>query len=179
MKVQIYGKNITVTPAIAEKVENKLKILEKYYVIDQNVTAHVVVRVYPQGQKIEVTIPTKVAVLRAEVTHEDLYAAIDLVIDKLEDQIRRQKTRLSRKGKEKLAMAFIEEDEVLETNEEGEEEDVVRTKTIAPEIMDLDEAIMRMEMLGHAFFIYTDNDTKDVAVVYKRNNGGYGCIETE
>ena len=113
MKVQIYGKNITVTPAIAEKVENKLKVLEKYFIIDSDTMANVVVRTYPQGQKIEVTIPTKIALLRAEVTADDLYAAIDLVIDKLEDQIRRQKTRLSRKGKDKLAMAFVEEDEVL------------------------------------------------------------------
>lgn len=177
MKVQIYGKNITVTPAIAEKVETKLNFLEKYFIIDDDVTAHVVVRVYPLGQKIEVTIPTKFAVLRAEVTHEDLYAAIDLVIDKLEDQIRRQKTRLSRKGKDKLAMAFIDED--IPEDESADDDEVVRTKTIAPDIMDVDEAIMRMEMLGHSFFIYTDNETKDVAVVYKRDNGGYGCIETE
>lgn len=177
MKVQIYGKNITVTPAIAEKVETKLNFLEKYFIIDDDVTAHVVVRVYPLGQKIEVTIPTKFAVLRAEVTHEDLYAAIDLVIDKLEDQIRRQKTRLSRKGKDKLAMAFIDED--IPEDESADDDEVVRTKTIAPDIMDVDEAIMRMEMLGHSFFIYTDNETKDVAVVYKRDSGGYGCIETE
>jgi len=176
MKVQIYGKNITVTPAIATKIETKLNFLEKYFIIDDDVTAHVVVRVYPLGQKIEVTIPTKVAMLRAEVTHEDLYAAIDLVIDKLEDQIRRQKTRLSRKGKDKLALAFIDED-IPEEESDGEE--VVRTKTISPALMDVEEAIMRMEMLGHAFFIYTDNETKDVAVVYKRDNGGYGCIETE
>ena len=103
MKVQIYGKNITVTPAIAEKIEEKLNLLEKYFIIDETVVANVVVRVYPTKQKIEVTIPTKYAVLRAEVTHDDLYAAIDLAVDKLEDQIRRQKTRLNRKNKEKLA----------------------------------------------------------------------------
>ena len=108
MKVQIYGKNITVTPAIAEKIENKLSSLEKYFIIDENTIANVVVRVYPAKQKIEVTIPCKTAILRAEVTHDDLYAAIDLVVDKLEDQIRRQKTRLSRKNKEKLAISFVD-----------------------------------------------------------------------
>ena len=180
MKVQIYGKNISVTPAIAEKVETKLAVLEKYFIIDENTNANVVVRVYPQGQKIEVTIPTKVAVLRAEVTHDDLYAAIDLVIDKLEDQIRRQKTRLSRKGKDKLAMAFIEEDVVDEASENDDlDDEVVRTKTIALDTMDLDEAIMRMEMLHHNFYIYTDVDSNDINVVYKRNDGGYGCIECE
>lgn len=178
MKVQIYGKNISVTPAIAEKIERKLSSLEKYFIIDESVIANVVVRVYPTKQKIEVTIPTKFAVLRAEVVHDDLYAAIDLVVDKLEDQIRRQKTRLSRKNKEKLAMAFAEYEEQDSAYEEGKDE-VVRTKSIVPETMDLDEAIMRMEMLNHSFFIYRDEEDKEIAVVYKRNDGGYGLIETE
>ena len=177
MKVQIYGKNITVTPAIAEKIENKLTHLEKYFIIDENVVANVVVRVYPNKQKIEVTIPTKFAVLRAEVVHDDLYAAIDLAIDKLEDQIRRQKTRLNRKHKEKLAYAFVDNGELDE--EYDEEDEVVKTKSIVVDTMELDEAIMRMEMLNHSFFIYRDDETKEIAVVYKRNDGGYGLIETE
>jgi putative sigma-54 modulation protein len=178
MKVQIYGKNITVTAAIAEKIEKKLNHLEKYFIIDENVVANVVVRVYPNKQKIEVTIPTKYAVLRTEVVHDDLYAAIDLAIDKLEDQIRRQKTRLTRKNKDKLAYAFIGEDEIIDDDYE-EEDELVKTKSIVAETMELDEAIMRMEMLNHSFFIYRDNETKEVAVVYKRNDGGYGLIETE
>ena len=178
MKVQIYGKNITVTASIAEKIEKKLNHLEKYFIIDENVVANVVVRVYPNKQKIEVTIPTKYAVLRTEVVHDDLYAAIDLAIDKLEDQIRRQKTRLTRKNKDKLAYAFIGEDEIIDDDYE-EEDELVKTKSIVAETMELDEAIMRMEMLNHSFFIYRDNETKEVAVVYKRNDGGYGLIETE
>lgn len=178
MKVQIYGKNITVTAAIAAKVEAKLAVLEKYFIIDENVVANVVVRVYPNKQKIEVTIPTKFAVLRAEVVHDDLYAAIDLAVDKLEDQIRRQKTRLTRKHKDKLAMAFVDNDDFVAIDEDADDE-VVKTKTITPEKMDLDEAIMRMEMLNHSFFIYRDDETNEVAVVYKRNDGGYGLIETE
>ena len=177
MKVQIYGKNITVTPAIAEKIEKKLNHREKYFIIDENVIANVVVRVYPNKQKIEVTIPTKFAVLRAEVVHDDLYAAIDLAIDKLEDQIRRQKTRLTRKNKEKLAYAFLETEELDEEYDEADE--VVKTKSIVPDTMELDEAIMRMEMLNHNFFIYRDDETKEIAVVYKRHDGGYGLIETE
>ena len=177
MKVQIYGKNISVTDAIKAKVEAKLAVLEKYFIIDESVEAHVVVRVYPNKQKIEVTIPTKFAVLRAEVVHDDLYAAIDLAVDKLEDQIRRQKTRLTRKHKDKLAMAFIDNEGFVPMDED--EDEVVKTKTISPEKMDLDEAILRMEMLNHSFFIYRDDETDEVAVVYKRNDGGYGLIETE
>lgn len=175
MKIEVVGKNITVTEAMRTKIEQKLSFLEKFFLIDEDTTARVVVRVYPAAQqKIEVTIPTKVAILRAEVVHPDLYAAIDLTIDKLEDQIRRQKTRLSRKGKDKLALAFLEEeDDPIEENDI-----LVRTKTIEAETMDLEEAIMRMEMLNHSFFIYTDIETDKISVVYKRNDGGYGCIET-
>ncbi len=174
MIVKIHGKNIEVTAGIADKVEKKLSFLEKYFIIEEDVVAHVMVRVYRQGQKIEVTIPTRFALLRAEAIHDDLYAAIDLVVDKLEDQIRRQKTRLSRsKNKEKLAITFVE------SEEDSVEEQLVKTKTITPDEMDLEEAILRMEMLGHDFFVYVDDETKDVAVVYRRNNGGYGLIETQ
>ncbi len=94
MIVKIHGKNIEVTAGIADKVEKKLSFLEKYFIIEEDVVAHVMVRVYRQGQKIEVTIPTRFALLRAEAIHDDLYAAIDLVVDKLEDQIRRQKNKI-------------------------------------------------------------------------------------
>ena len=175
MRFEIVGKNISVTEGIRTKIEEKLSFLDKYILIDPNVIARVVCRVYPNTQKIEVTIPTKVGILRAEVEHEDFYAAIDLAIDKLEDQIRRQKTRLSRRHKDSLAESFIEKDEkVLE-----EEDIAVKTKTITPEKMDLEEAIMRMEMLGHSFFIYVDNEDDEIAVVYRRNDGKYGLIETE
>ena len=175
MRFEIVGKNISVTEGLRTKIEEKLGFLDKYILIDPNVIARVVCRVYPNTQKIEVTIPTKVGILRAEVEHEDFYAAIDLAIDKLEDQIRRQKTRLSRRHKDSLAESFIEKDEkVLE-----EEDIAVKTKTITPEKMDLEEAIMRMEMLGHSFFIYVDNENDEIAVVYRRNDGKYGLIETE
>ncbi|MEG0265468.1 MAG: ribosome-associated translation inhibitor RaiA [Erysipelotrichaceae bacterium] len=178
MKVQIYGKNISVTKAISDKIEHKLSMLEKYFIIDDSVIANVVVRVYPNKQKIEVTIPTKFAVLRAEVVHDDLYAAIDLVVDKLEDQIRRQKTRLMRKHHDKLSKAFVENDEPYLDYDENDDE-LVKTKSLEPESMDLDEAIMRMEMLNHSFFIYRDQETSEIAVVYKRHDHGYGLIETE
>ncbi|MEG0313914.1 MAG: ribosome-associated translation inhibitor RaiA [Erysipelotrichaceae bacterium] len=172
MKVLIYGKNLEVTEALQQKVEKKLNFLEKYFIIDENVVANVVLKVHPTIQKIEITIPTKFAVLRAEVANKDLYAAVDLAIDKLEDQIRRQKTRLSKKNKEKLAMSFIKEEI------DADEDVLVKTKSIIPDNMDLEEAIMRMEMLDHTFFIYRDEETNELAVVYKRHDGGYGLIET-
>ncbi len=176
MRIEIVGKNIEITDSMREKIEKKLSNLEKYLLIDPATTARVVARVYPNSQKVEVTIPTKVGILRAEVVNDDFYAAVDLAIDKLEDQIRRQKTRLSRRHREHLAKAFIEE----ETVEETKEADIpVRTKTVEAEEMELEDAIMKMELSGHNFFIYTDEESGGIAVVYRRSSGGYGLIEVE
>ena len=171
MRFEIVGKNVKVTEGMRTKIEQKLSFLDKYLLIDSDVVARVVVRVYPTTQKIEVTIPTKVGTLRTE----DLYAAIDLAIDKLEDQIRRQKTRLSRRHREALAESFIEEDDDL--LKKGDV--AVKTKSITVSDMDLEEAITRMEMLDHDFFIYNDSEDDQIAVVYRRHEGGYGLIEVE
>lgn len=177
MRINIHGKNLTITDAMYQRVVKKLSFLEKYFNIDEDTSANCVVRVYPTGMKLEITVLTKVGYLRAEVVHEDFYAAVDLAMDKLEDQIRRQKTRLSRRHREKLAHAFLKQ--IDEPVVKDDKEIPVRTKTVVAARMDLDEAIMRMEMLGHSFFIYTDDETDGVAVVYKRNDGGYGLLETE
>lgn len=174
MKFEIVGKNVTVTPAMKEKIESKLSTLSKYLIIDEDTIVRVVARVYPNSQKVEVTIPSRIGILRAEVVNDDFYAAVDLAIDKLEDQIRKQKTRLSKRHKEHLSQAFIAE------AEESEEEDIpVRTKTITADEMVLDEAIMQMELSGHTFYIYKDEDSEKIAVVYARNDGGYGLIEVD
>ena len=176
MKITLRGKNIEITEAIEEKVSEKLSKLDKYFIVSENVEAKVLVRTYPYGQKIEVTIPTEYVLLRAEVVDQDLYNAIDLVIDKLEGQIRKYKTRLNRKSKDnKLAfnLAFFvplvdDVDDVL-----------VKTKTITPKPMDMEEAIMQMELIGHSFFVYRDTETDAISIVYRRNDGDYGLIETE
>lgn len=176
MKVIIRGKNIDLTDGIEAKITKKLSSLDKYFIMSDNVEAKVLVRVYPVGQKIEVTIPTEYVLLRAEVMDDDLYNAIDLVIDKLEGQIRKYKTRLSRKSKDNKLAFNVASIEPLET----EEEDViVKTKTIAPKPMSMEEAIMQMELIGHSFFVYKDMETNLVSVVYKRHDGDYGLIETE
>ncbi|WP_300957654.1 ribosome hibernation-promoting factor, HPF/YfiA family [Faecalibaculum rodentium] len=178
MKVNITGKNITVTQAIADKINKKLAILNKYFIIDDEDTANVLIRTYPDKQKIEVTIPTRFAILRTEVADDDLYKAIDRAIDKLEDQIRRQKTRIEKKkNPSPLSEAFI--DVELYEDAPVDEDEVVRTKSIVPAFMSLDEAIAKMELLDHDFFIYTDDETRKIAVVYRRREGGYGLIETE
>lgn len=175
MRFEIVGKNVTVTPAMREQIEKKLSTLDKYLLIDPDTIARVVAHVYPNSQKVEVTIPTKVGILRAEVVNDDFYAAVDLAIDKLEDQLRRQKTRLSKRHREHLSEAFINEAEA----EDNEEDIPVRTKTVVADEMILDEAIMQMELSGHNFYIYKDEDSEKISVVYRRRNGGYGLIEVD
>ncbi|MBQ1476998.1 MAG: ribosome-associated translation inhibitor RaiA [Erysipelotrichaceae bacterium] len=172
MKFIIYGENVTITEEMRGRIEEKLSFLNKYLTVDENTTARVTVKIYGDSLKVEVTIPTKVGLLRSEVIHDDFYTAVDLAIDKLEDQIRKQKGRLSRRHKDSLAEAFIAADA-----EEGHDDVAVRTKTVYAEEMVLDEAIMKMEMLSHSFFIYRDADEDKIAVVYRRNDGQYGLIE--
>ena len=169
MKITLRGKNIEITEAIEEKVSEKLSKLDKYFIVSENVEAKVLVRTYPYGQKIEVTIPTEYVLLRAEVVDQDLYNAIDLVIDKLEGQIRKYKTRLNRKSKDnKLAFNLAS----IEPLEDEEEDVLVKTKTITPKPMDMEE-------IGHSFFVYRDTETDAISIVYRRNDGNYGLIETE
>ena len=176
MKITLRGKNIEITEAIEEKVSEKLSKLDKYFIVTENVEAKLLLRTYPYGQKIEVTIPTEYVLLRAEVVDQDLYNAIDLVIDKLEGQIRKYKTRLNRKSKDnKLAFNLAS----IEPLEEEEEDVLVKTKTITPKPMDMEEAIMQMELIGHSFFVYRDTETDAISIVYRRNDGDYGLIETE
>lgn len=176
MKIVLRGKNIEITDAIEQKVADKLSKLDKYFIVSENVEAKVLARTYPYGQKIEVTIPTEYVLLRAEVVDEDLYNAIDLVIDKLEGQIRKYKTRLNRKSKDnKLAFNIAS----IEPLDEEEEDVLVKTKTINPKPMDMEEAIMQMELIGHSFFVYRDTETDLISIVYRRNDGDYGLIETE
>ena len=175
MKITLRGKNIEITEAIEEKVSEKLSKLDKYFIVSENVEAKVLVRTYPYGQKIEVTIPTEYVLLRAEVVDQDLYNAIDLVIDKLEGQIRKYKTRLNRKSKDnKLAFNLAS----IEPLEEEEEDVLVKTKTITPKPMDMEEAIMQMELLGHEFFVYKDIKREGICILYRRKDGDYGLIET-
>lgn len=170
MKFAVYGENVTINDSMREVIETRLSNLNKYVVIDESQSAKVTVKVYGgNALKVEVGVPSKVGLLRAEVVHDDFSNAIDLAIDKIEDQIRRNKGRLSRRHKDSIAESFYVEDSEVETP--------VRTKTLYAEEMVLDEAITQMEMLSHSFFIYKDVDSDKIAVVYKRNNGGYGLIE--
>ena len=176
MKYNIRGDKMVVTDAIRDYAEEKLGKLEKYFK-DDEVTANVLTRVRGNSQIVEVTIPTSKFVLRSEEENDDLYAAIDLVSDKLERQIRKNKTRLNRNVKENIKEFNF--DYVLEDDEEEAKEIIVRRKNIEMKPMDEEEAILEMELLGHSFFVYKDMDTNNTCVLYKRKDGDYGLIETK
>ncbi|MDL2211336.1 ribosome-associated translation inhibitor RaiA [Erysipelotrichaceae bacterium OttesenSCG-928-M19] len=181
MKYSIKGKNIQVTEAIEDYIETRINSLDKFFVIDEETVAKILIRVYDSEQKIEATIPTKYGILRAEARDKDLYSAIDNVVEKLESQIRKQKTKIKgHRAKEKLGHAFnlefLQELEVDKSEELVEE--VVRTKELTPEAKDIDTAILEMEMLNHSFYIFRDMETENISVIYKRKDGGYGLIET-
>ncbi len=172
MKVNVRGKNVVITDGMRARAEEKLSFLDKYIAIDDDTVANVLVKIYSAYHKVEVTVTSKIGLLRAEAVADDYYSAIDVALDKLEGQIRKHKTRLSDYHKESLAEAF------LEMEQEQKQQELVRTKRIDAEEMTLDEAILTMEMLGHTFFLYTDDETGRVALVYKRDQGGYGLLET-
>ena len=176
MKYNIRGDKMVVTDAIRDYTEEKLGKLEKYFK-DDEITANVLTRVRGNSQIVEVTIPTSKFVLRSEEENEDLYAAIDLVSDKLERQIRKNKTRLNRNVKDNVKEFNF--DYVLADTEEESKEKIVKRKNIEMKPMDEEEAILEMELLGHAFFVYKDMDTNNVCVLYKRKDGDYGLIETK
>ena len=173
MKYLIRGDKYENTEAIKEYIEAKLSRLDKYIKDSDDLEAVVLTKKEGRRYKIEVTIPTKDFTLRNEVTDDDLYAAIDLVIDKLERQVRKNKEKLNKKKK------VIEDFEIDIEDNFIEEEVIVKRKSIELKPIDEEEAILQMELLGHNFFVYKDADTDKICVLYKRKNGNYGIIETK
>ena len=179
MNYQVVGKNIVVTDAIRATIEEKLHRMDKYFVIDDEVVAKVLVRTYKTSQKVEITINTKMMDFRVEVMDDDLYAAIDLAIDKLEGEMRKLKTKLDRRHKMSLGESIAFENFESEDEEYSGEDYPVRVKEVNLDPMDLEEAITRMENLGHTFYLYKDKEDDCISVLYKRYDGGYGVIQAK
>ena len=178
MKYNIRGDKLEVTDAIGNYVESKLSRLEKYFKED-DILANVLLRVRGNSQIIEVTIPTDKFILRSEEEDKDLYAAIDLVTDKLERQIRKNKTRLNKQNVDNKFKEFNFDYEVLDDEESSADEVIVKRKKLEMKPMDEEEAILEMNLLGHEFFVYKDMHTDNINVLYKRKDGNYGLIETK
>lgn len=177
MKFNIHGKKVEVTDSIHSYIESKLGKLDKYLENPEDITATVVIRIVGVQQIVEVTIPIHKVVLRAEDRHEDLYAAIDTVLDKLERQIRKNKTRMQRRVNKNEIIGFDLSFEM--PVEEEEEKTIVKRKEIEMKPMSEEEAILQMNLIGHEFFVFRSIETGEVDVLYKRKDGDYGIIETK
>ena len=175
MKLNIRGNKMDITPSIKSYIEEKIGRLDKYLENPDEITATVVTRVRGKDQIVEVTIPIKKIILRGEESHTDLYAAIDLVSDKLERQIRKNKTKMKKSSQKESIMSFNL------TFEEPEEEDnkIVKRKEIEMKPMSEEEAMLQMELLGHDFYVFKDTKTDHVSIIYKRKDNDYGIIETK
>ena len=175
MNIIVSAKNMELTQALKATVEKKLSKLEKYF--NPNVEVQATLSVQKNRQIIEVTIPFNGVILRGEEENEDMYASIDLVVDKIERQIRKVKTRLARRqAGDALKFQYIPDDPA---GKDIEEHKIVRTKRFAMKPMSSEEAVLQMELLGHNFFVYENAESGDVNVVYKRKDGNFGLIEPE
>ena len=176
MEIIIHGDKLKITDSMKGYIEEKLDKLNKYLENSENVRATVIVKVKNHEQRVEITIPLKAFILRSEESKDDFYAAVDKTIDKLERQIRKNKTRIMSKqvktNRDFVVSAFSDEDS-------SDDKKILKRKKVEVKPMNEEEAILQMELLGHQFYMYKDSETNQVAVVYKRTDGNYGVIESE
>jgi putative sigma-54 modulation protein len=174
MDIIIRGSKLEITEAMESYAKEKISRLEKYLENSDDTHATILVKIHGHLHIVEVTIPLKNFILRAEESKDDFYAAIDTVTDKLERQIRKNKTRIAaKKNKEVKDFAY----DYIQSIEEESEEKIVKRKKIEVKPMDEEEAILQMELLGHEFYLY--KDIGEPAIIYKRKDGDYGIIEAE
>ncbi|HGQ2958895.1 TPA: ribosome-associated translation inhibitor RaiA [Streptococcus pneumoniae] len=179
IKYSIRGENLEVTEAIRDYVVSKLEKIEKYFQPEQELDARINLKVYREKTaKVEVTIPLGSITLRAEDVSQDMYGSIDLVTDKIERQIRKNKTKIERKNKNKVATGQLFTDALVEDSNIVQPK-VVRSKQIDLKPMDLEEAILQMDLLGHDFFIYVDVEDQTTNVIYRREDGEIGLLEVK
>ena len=173
MKFNIHGKKLDVTESIKNYIEEKIGRLDKYFENPDDITATVLIKLRGNEQVVEATINANKFILRGEESHKDLYAAIDRVSDKVERQIRKNKTRMNKKVSKELTMDFVLDFEEKEENDNV----IVKRKIIEDKPMSEEEAILQMELLGHEFFAFRNMETQDVNILYKRKDGDYGILE--
>lgn len=179
MNFNIRGSKLKVTPAIKEYIEEKIGRLSRYLEKSDEVTANVVIRIRGNDMVVEVTMPVKKAVLRAEENHLDLYAAIDLVSEKLENQIRKNKTRMHKKINHEVLKNFKMDTELFAPSHVDEDNKIVKRKLMEMKPMGEEEAILQMDLIGHDFFVYHDIKADSVCVIYRRKDKDYGVIITK
>ncbi len=175
MKVVITCKNFTASDHLKDTIEKKFERLGKYF--SKEIVANVMLSQERGKQRLEATINAKGTIFRAEDSNADIYTCVDKVVDKLSSQMSRFKTKLQRKHKDNKEIMFGEVPDSVE--EESDEIKIVRTKRFELLPMTAEEAVMQMELLEHAFYVFLNMESDSVSVVYKRNDGAYGLLETK
>ena len=174
MRYNIRGEKVEITNSIKSYIEDKIGKLDKYFENANDILANVVIKVRGKEQKIEITVPAMNYTLRSEESNDDLYAAIDLTVDKLERQIRKHKTKLNSKIKKNIIRNF---DIDLEDDLEDENSKIIKRKKVDMKPMNEEEALLQMNMLGHSFFVFKNSSNNLICVLYLRKDGSYGIIE--
>ncbi len=173
MTFVISGRKFDLTDKVKERVQKKLSKLDKYFQSDAQ--TNVTLSSEKDRQKIEVTIFSNSMIVRAQEESDDMFASLDKVLDTLERQIRKNKTKLEKRLRSGAFDEFMPEYDKVEE----EEYKVIKTKRFSVKPMNTEEAILQMSLLGHTFYVYKDADTLLTSVVYKRHDGHYGLIEIE
>jgi len=179
MRISITGKNIDVSEYLNDLIEKKVAKLDKYF--SDDTTVHVTLAVERNRHIVEVTIPYSGGIIRGEETSGDMYASVDNVLEKLEKQIVKHRTKLEKnlrtgafKGSEPIAPDYDDD-----RDDDDEPPHVVRVKRFDIKPMTVDEAMLQLDLLGHSFYVFTNGDTGVINVIYKRKDGHFGLIEPE
>ncbi|MDP9728635.1 ribosome hibernation-promoting factor, HPF/YfiA family [Alicyclobacillus tolerans] len=178
MNIQVHGDHMGITPALHDFVDKKLGRLEKYFDAPPEREISVTLSVEKGFHKVEVMLQLHGVLFRAEEKSADMYASIDLVVDKLEQQINRHKSKINQRFRNQGLKTRIQSSTGMDTREESELR-VVRTKRFPVKPMDVEEAMMQMDLLGHDFYVFTNAETEEVNVLYRRKSGDYGLIEPQ
>jgi putative sigma-54 modulation protein len=174
MKVTVNGKNIEVTDALRDYAEKKVAKVAKFFE-KSPVGSQVTLRTERGIHIVEITVQVDGILLRGEEKTGDMYASIDGAIDKIERQVHKFKTRINRKFREENRVVL----ESSPSQKEQLEPQIKRTKRFAVKPMSVEEAVMQMDLLGHDFFVFSNSESDEVNVVYRRKDGNYGLIEPE
>lgn len=174
MSVNVKGRNIDVTPALKEYVEKKVTKITKQFKVVGDISA--VLKVEKGNHIVEITVPASGILLRAQETTKDMYSSIDLVVEKIERQIHKYKTRLMRRKYSNFAEPIAAAP--AEPVDEGELQ-IVKNKHFTMHPMTPEEAILQMNLLNHDFFVFYDPDLGATNVVYRRKDGKYGLLSPE
>lgn len=180
MQISYRGKNVEITPALRQHIERKIGKIERFF--DQPLSAQVTCAVERGRHIVEVTIPVNSMILRGEERSGDMYASVDLIVDKLERQLQRYKSRFARKPRPERGSAAERTAAPADGAAGGEpagdrEPEIVKTKRFPIKPMDPEDAVMQMNLVGHDFFVFLNAATDEVNVVYRRKDGNYGLIE--